>query len=231
MLQLIKPSHYDDDGYVIQWWRGSVPSNSLSDPVRPGARTRARAACSDRDVQIDIEVRDETTEVLPLHRIIRRFQRNGLNGLVCLVGVQTNQFPRAMDIARKLRRAGIQVAIGGFHVSGCLAMLPELPPDLREARSARDLPVRRRSRGPPRRAPARGARAPARTALRLHEGPARAGGAGAAVAAGEQRAPLPRQHRQLRCRPRLPLHLQLLHDHQRAGAQVAATARRTTSRP
>jgi radical SAM superfamily enzyme YgiQ (UPF0313 family) len=47
--------------------------------------------------------------------------------------VQTNQFPRAMDIARKLRRAGIQVAIGGFHVSGCLAMLPELPPDLREA--------------------------------------------------------------------------------------------------
>jgi tRNA A37 methylthiotransferase MiaB len=132
MLHLIKPSHYDDDGYVIQWWRGSVPSNSLSTLYGLAEEARARRVLGP-DVRIDIEVRDETTEVLPLHRIIRRFQRNGLNGLVCLVGVQTNQFPRAMDIARKLRRAGIQVAIGGFHVSGCLAMLPELPPDLQEA--------------------------------------------------------------------------------------------------
>ena len=38
-----------------------------------------------------------------------------------------------MDIARPLRAAGVQVCIGGFHVSGCLAMLPELPADIREA--------------------------------------------------------------------------------------------------
>ena len=55
-------------------------------------------------------------------------------GLVCLVGVQSNQFPRAMDLAARFREAGIQVAIGGFHVSGCLAMLPRLPPDLEAAR-------------------------------------------------------------------------------------------------
>jgi len=30
LVELIKPSHYDDQGYVIQWWRGFVPSNSLS---------------------------------------------------------------------------------------------------------------------------------------------------------------------------------------------------------
>ncbi len=29
-LVLIKPSHYDDDGYVIQWLRSSMPSNSLA---------------------------------------------------------------------------------------------------------------------------------------------------------------------------------------------------------
>src|SRR5262249_32763737 len=28
ILELLKPSHYDDDGYVIQWWRGSIPSNT-----------------------------------------------------------------------------------------------------------------------------------------------------------------------------------------------------------
>jgi radical SAM superfamily enzyme YgiQ (UPF0313 family) len=54
-------------------------------------------------------------------------------GLVGLVGVQSNQFPRAMDLARELRSAGIPVCIGGFHVSGSLAMLPGLQPDLQEA--------------------------------------------------------------------------------------------------
>jgi hypothetical protein len=50
-----------------------------------------------------------------------------------MVGVQSNQFPRAIDIARKLRAHGVQVCIGGFHVSGCLSMLPELTPELKEA--------------------------------------------------------------------------------------------------
>jgi len=29
-LYLIKPSHYDDDGYVIQWARSSIPANTLA---------------------------------------------------------------------------------------------------------------------------------------------------------------------------------------------------------
>ena len=29
-LFLIKPSHYDDDGYVIQWLRSAIPSNTLA---------------------------------------------------------------------------------------------------------------------------------------------------------------------------------------------------------
>jgi hypothetical protein len=132
LLTLLKPSHYDDDGYVIQWWRGSVPSNSLSGLYALALDAQQRQVLG-AGVQIELDARDESTGVLPLRRIIRRFQRNGLNGLVCLVGVQTNQFPRALDIARQLRQAGIQVAIGGFHVSGCLAMLPTLPSELQEA--------------------------------------------------------------------------------------------------
>ena len=27
---MIKPSHYDDDGYPIVWWRTLIPSNSLA---------------------------------------------------------------------------------------------------------------------------------------------------------------------------------------------------------
>ena len=131
-VELIKPSHYDDDGYVIQWWRAWIPSNSLSSVYGLTLDLVKRRVLGD-DVDIVVEVYDETNCVVPFGRIIRRFRENGNHGLVCLVGVQSNQFPRALDIARQFRGAGIQCAIGGFHVSGCIAMLPDLPPDLGEA--------------------------------------------------------------------------------------------------
>ena len=40
---------------------------------------------------------------------------------------------RAVDLARELRARGVDVVIGGFHVSGCLSMLDGLPWDLQEA--------------------------------------------------------------------------------------------------
>ena len=70
-------------------------------------------------------------------RIIRDIGRAGGKALIALVGVQTNQFPRAVDLARPFLAAGLPVAIGGFHVSGCLAMLPEMPPEMRDGAGAR----------------------------------------------------------------------------------------------
>jgi hypothetical protein len=29
-LALIKPTHYDDDGYPIQWVKAAIPSNTLA---------------------------------------------------------------------------------------------------------------------------------------------------------------------------------------------------------
>jgi radical SAM superfamily enzyme YgiQ (UPF0313 family) len=52
--------------------------------------------------------------------------------LAALVGVQTNQFCRAADIALALRREDVPVIIGGFHASGMIAMFPELPPEIRQ---------------------------------------------------------------------------------------------------
>jgi hypothetical protein len=131
-LELIKPSHYDDNGYVIQWWRAWIPSNSLSSVYGLALDAIERRVLGD-DVEISVGVYDETNIVVPIKKIIRRFKNNDNYGLVCLIGVQSNQFPRAMDIARRLRAAGVQVAIGGFHASGCIAMLPELPEGLKEA--------------------------------------------------------------------------------------------------
>jgi tRNA A37 methylthiotransferase MiaB len=132
LLELIKPSHYDDDGYVIQWYRAFIPSNSLSAIYGITLDAIERNVLGD-DVEIDVRAYDETATIVPIRQIIRRFRKNDNCGLVCLVGVQSNQFPRALDIARQFRAHGIQVAVGGFHASGCLAMLPEMPPDLKQA--------------------------------------------------------------------------------------------------
>jgi hypothetical protein len=132
IVELIKPSHYDDDGYVIQWMRSWIPSNSLAALYAIAQDVKARRALGP-DVEIEIRAYDECHTVIPIRRIIRRIKAAEA-GLVCLVGVQSNQFPRAIDIARQFRAAGIQVAVGGFHVSGVLAMLPELPPDIAAAR-------------------------------------------------------------------------------------------------
>ncbi|HYM04813.1 MAG TPA: hypothetical protein VET85_17810, partial [Stellaceae bacterium] len=132
LVDLIKPSHYDDDGYIIQWWRGFVPSNSLSSIYGLALDARERQVLG-AGVDIDIEAHDETNATVKVRSIIRRFARNDNCGIVLMIGVQTNQFARAVDIARELRAAGILVAIGGFHVSGCIAMLPEIPVEMKDA--------------------------------------------------------------------------------------------------
>ena len=224
VVELIKPSHYDDDGYVIQWWKSWIPSNSLACLYGIATDLAERRALGP-DVAIEIHAYDECHTVIPVSRIIRRI-KGADAGLVCLVGVQSNQFPRAMDLAARFRAAGIQVAVGGFHVSGCLAMLPELPPDLDAARRARGQPVCRRGRGAARRGLCRCARRPAAADLQLHERPAGAAAAGHAVPAARHRAALRRDDRRLRRRARLPVPVQLLHDHQCAGAQIALARRR-----
>src|SRR6266705_3024051 len=131
-LVLIKPSHYDDDGYVVQWLRSSIPSNSLA-MLYALADDAARRRVLGSDVAIDITAIDETNTRVKIKDLLALIRRHGGFGMVGLVGVKSNQFPRALDVARPLRAAGLPVAIGGFHVSGCLAMLPEMQADVQAA--------------------------------------------------------------------------------------------------
>jgi len=130
-IVLIVTSHYDDEGYVIQWLRSMIPSNSLAS-VYALMRTCAEEKVLGPEVDIEIDPYDEMNTVIPVNRIVREIHAAG-GGFVGLVGVQSNQYPRALDLGRAFRAAGIPVVMGGFHVSGCLSMLKELPPDLKEA--------------------------------------------------------------------------------------------------
>ncbi len=130
-LVLIKPSHYDDDGYVIQWYRSAIPSNSLA-ALYGLSLECARDRVLGDGVDIEIHAFDETNTVIRIDRMASLIEAAD-DGMVMLVGVQSNQFPRALDLARPLRERGIKVGIGGFHVSGTMAMLKERDPYVKKA--------------------------------------------------------------------------------------------------
>ncbi|MGH6924969.1 MAG: B12-binding domain-containing radical SAM protein [Propylenella sp.] len=128
-LILIKPTHYDDDGYPLQWRRSIIPSNTLACVAGLADDCRERRVLG-KDVEVRITALDETNYRTRPDKLIAMVRRDGGRGMLGLVGVQTNQFPRAIAIARPFLKAGIPICMGGFHVSGSLAMLDEAPPEL-----------------------------------------------------------------------------------------------------
>src|SRR5260221_1542394 len=93
-LVLIKPSHYDDDGYVIRWWRAMTPSNSLA------AVYGIAADCAERrglgpDVDFDIEGIDETNTRIHIPALLFPFPCYDEFGCGALIGLQSNQYSRA----------------------------------------------------------------------------------------------------------------------------------------
>jgi pyruvate-formate lyase-activating enzyme len=130
-IYLIKPTRYDDEGYPLQWWRSIIPSNSLA--CLSGIVEDALARGVLAGVDVDVHTIDEIHSFVSAERIVRDIARHGGRAFIGLVGVQTNQYPRALDLARVFRAAGLSVCIGGFHVSGCISMLKTLTPELQEA--------------------------------------------------------------------------------------------------
>ena len=79
-LVLIKPSHYDDDGYVISWWRSSIPSNSLA-AVYTLAEDAARRWVLGPDVDLDITAIDETNTRVKVYDVITLIRRQDGYGM------------------------------------------------------------------------------------------------------------------------------------------------------
>src|SRR6185437_9191340 len=131
---MIKPSHYDDDGYPIQWLRSAIPSNTLA-CLNALAEDASRRDVLGAGTELRLDTYDETNRRVRPEQIIRKIRRDGGRALIGLVGVQSNQFPRAVDLAQPFLAAGLPVCIGGFHISGCISMLPELPGDIKAAQA------------------------------------------------------------------------------------------------
>jgi len=124
---LIRPTRYDEDGYVVRHWRGTLPSNTLSCLI--GLTEDAIASGALGSLPVVVRAYDEGVDRVDPDRVVRRVRRAGTRVLVALAGVQTNQFPRAQDLARRFKALGCDVMIGGFHVSGSVAMAHAIPPE------------------------------------------------------------------------------------------------------
>ena len=131
-VTLMRPTNYTDDGYPIQMRVGVIRSNTLT---QMGTLVRDIVSYPFfSGVKLTVRLVDEAIQRVPAKEIIRRSAMPGVKTIVMLVGVQTNQFPRAQDIASWFLPHRIPVMIGGFHVSGMLAMVG-LTSGLRDAMS------------------------------------------------------------------------------------------------
>jgi radical SAM superfamily enzyme YgiQ (UPF0313 family) len=129
-ITLIRPTNYTDDGYPIQMRVGVIRSNTLTQ-MGTLARDLVQYPFF-KGLPVNVRLIDEAIQRAPAKEIIRRSKLSGVTSIVMLVGVQSNQFPRAQDIASWFLPEKIPVLIGGFHVSGMLAMVG-LTADLRDA--------------------------------------------------------------------------------------------------
>ena len=101
LLFLIKPSHYEDDGYVIQWVR--PPCRPIRSPVSTASPGR-HGGRAGREVDSRSWPSTRPTPASGRTASPARSPTAGGRGLVGFVGVQSNQFPRVMDCARPLAR-------------------------------------------------------------------------------------------------------------------------------
>jgi len=129
-LTLIRATNYTDDGYPIRTRVGVIRSNTLT---QMGTLARNLRTYPFFDgIRINVRLVDEAIQRVPLKQILRRSRTPGVRSIVMIVGVQSNQYPRARDIASWFLPYEVPVLIGGFHVSGMLSMIG-LTADLRQA--------------------------------------------------------------------------------------------------
>lgn len=119
-VYFIKPSKYDDQGFVLYFWKGVLPNNTLTALAALNEEyNRMRAS---RNVFVETVLWDEIVEgpINPatIQAIKEKAQEDDVEVLIGLAGVQTNQYPRGRDLALQFKAAGFPVIMGGFHVSG-----------------------------------------------------------------------------------------------------------------
>src|SRR5579863_2249940 len=120
-VYFIKPSRYDEEGYVQYFRYGVQPNNTLTVLTALNEAFNKRYAL-ERNVRLETVIWDEICDgvVSPetITAIKEKAREDGVELLIGLAGVQSNQYPRGRDLALQFVAEGIPTMMGGFHVSG-----------------------------------------------------------------------------------------------------------------
>ncbi|HMB08602.1 MAG TPA: radical SAM protein, partial [Isosphaeraceae bacterium] len=108
---ILKPSKYTADGYVERFRWGFMPNSTV-----PYVRSMTPAGLG--STQVDVHAIDEYAYTDLGYLSLLRRPRGGRT-LLALVGVQSHQFHRALDLAAYAQRNGCMAVIGGPHVMTC----------------------------------------------------------------------------------------------------------------
>jgi hypothetical protein len=113
-LVLIKPSHYDDEGCVIRWWRAMIPSNSLA------AIYGIAADCAERQVlgpavAISIEAIDETQTRVKVPAFFRIDARMTVHCLALTTNAPVSSV--GVKLQNRVSRCGIGVNRDGRNMA------------------------------------------------------------------------------------------------------------------
>jgi Radical SAM superfamily len=108
---ILKPSKYTLEGYVERFRWGFMPNSTVP-------YVRSMTPPSIDGVPVEAHAIDEYVHTELRYLSLLRRPRGGRT-LVALVGVQSHQFHRALDLAAYARRTGSMAVIGGPHVMTC----------------------------------------------------------------------------------------------------------------
>ncbi len=110
-IVIIKPSKYLIDGSVERFRRGFMPNSTV-----PHIRSMVPASMGQYHFETDAIDEYVHTDLKYLELLK---PAPGVQTLVALVGVQSHQFHRALDLAAMAHINGCLVVIGGPHVMTC----------------------------------------------------------------------------------------------------------------
>lgn len=120
-VYFIKPSRYDEDRYVQVFRYGVQPNNTLTVLAALNEAFNQRYS-TERNVYLQTIIWDEICDGVISPEVIRaikeKAREDGVELLVGLSGVQSNQYPRGRDLALQFVAQGVPTMMGGFHVSG-----------------------------------------------------------------------------------------------------------------
>lgn len=114
---------------------GSAPCRATAE-LCDGLTVDTVASGAVSPLRVDVLAFDEAVDKIEPRKLGRRLRRPRTRVLVALAGVQTNQFPRALDLGRQFRAEGFDVMMGGFHVSGSTATAHGITPECQAAMDA-----------------------------------------------------------------------------------------------